>query len=300
MSPSEPSRSRSAFLGRSSRVIRRCLLLLCAAGLAGCGASRPVHYHSIDLPPREPRSAAPDPLPVSLLVGHLTAPHLYRENKLVYVTEDTEIHIYESHRWVEPPTEILEHLIVQALRESQRFRSVQPQRSSAQGDFLLRGHLVNFDEIAGSHPAARIRFEAELYDMKKGTTVWSRTYSGEEPVQGKGVSAIVASLQRATGRAVTALSSQLAEYLSTHAAPLKLLCNRGECPFRCGDTTVSLSSIVLPEGLRLSSSRLYSDNWLEILYGSGFELTHQHQRPPPQPASFDAGRRPGSRQRRSW
>ena len=218
MTPFIPSPTMRALLRRSTRIIRHCLLLLCAGALVGCGASRPLHYHSVVLPAHEP-GAAPDPLPVSLLVGHFTAPHLYRESKLVYVTEDAEIHTYESHRWVEPPTEILEHLVVQALRESRRFRSVQAQRSNAQGDFLLRGHLVNFDQMAGSRPAARIRFEAELYDMSKGMTVWSRTYSDEEPVQSKGVNAIVACLQRATGRAVTALSSNLAEYFSTHAAP---------------------------------------------------------------------------------
>ena len=196
-----------------------CLLLLCSIALTACGSSRPLRYHSIDLPPRAHNQAAPDPFPVSLIVGHFLAPHIYRENKLVYLTEDNEIHMYEAHRWVEPPTEILENLVVQTLRESGRFRSVQLQRSKARGDFLLRGRLVHFDEITGPRPAARIRLEAELYDINKGTTVWSQTYSAEEPLAGKGVPSMVASLQHATDTTLAALSSGLAEYFSTHPAP---------------------------------------------------------------------------------
>ena len=212
-------RSRRGFLERRNPGLSTWLALACVAALAGCGASRPVLYHSIELPAHTARPAAADPFPVSLLVGHFTAPHIYREDKLVYRTGSSELHTYESHRWVEPPTEILEHLLLGALRDSGRFRSVQAQRSSARGDYLLRGRLENFEEVTGSRATARLRIEAELYDSKKGTTVWSQSYSEDEPVQGKGMDAVVDAFQRATGRAVTGVSAGLAEYFSSHPGP---------------------------------------------------------------------------------
>ena len=209
-------RTRYGPSNRSLRIFPIALALGSFILLAGCGSSRPALYHSIELPPSAPRASLPDPFPVSLLVGHFTAPHLYREDRLVYWTPNGEIRTYHSHRWVEPPSEIVEHLLLQSLRDSGRFRGVQAQRSSARGDFVLRGRLSNFDEVIGPRPSARIRLEAELYDARKGATVWSHSFSEDEPVQGKGIDAVVDALRQATGRVVAGVSSSLAEYFSTH------------------------------------------------------------------------------------
>src|SRR3989454_12706069 len=189
-----PGQSATGSLFPCKQAALCCLLLLCSLALSACGPSRPLRYHSIDLPPRAHNQAAPDPFPISLLVGHFLAPHIYRENKLVYLTEDNEIHMYEAHRWVEPPTEILENLVVQTLRESGRFRSVQLQRSKARGDFLLRGRLSHFDEITGPRPAARIRPGPKPYGLNRGRTAWSLPYPAKEPLAGTGRPALAAPL----------------------------------------------------------------------------------------------------------
>lgn len=191
---------------------------LLAAGLAvaGCGADRPIHYHSIELPAHSAAPAAGDPLPVSLLVGHFTAAHVYREDRLVYRQGAGELDTYHSQRWAEPPTEILEHLVLQALRDSGRFRSVAVQRGNARGDYVLRGRLENFEEVVAANNLGRIRLEVELDDTKNAAVLWSHSFSEEEPIQGKSMEAVVDALQRAAARAVTALSSSVAEYFAAH------------------------------------------------------------------------------------
>lgn len=189
---------------------------LLAIALSGCGAARPVHYRSIELPAHSVAPAAGDPLPVSVLVGHFTAPHIYRDDSLVYRKATGQLDTYESQRWVEPPTEIFEHLTLMALRDSGRFRSVEAQHGTARGDFILRARLENFEEVIAANNVGRIRLEAELYDTKKAAVLWSQSFAEEEPIQGKTVDTVVEALQRAAVRAVIALSSGVADYFAAH------------------------------------------------------------------------------------
>ncbi len=50
-----------------------------------------------------------------------------------------------------------------------------------------------FITIDGKILAARVAFYFELHDNKAGSTVWSRYYSHDEPVDGKNVTAVVES-----------------------------------------------------------------------------------------------------------
>ncbi len=68
--------------------------------------------------------------------------------------------------------------------------------SNSHGDFLLQGNLYDFKEISGSTLAARVNLELELREIKTGAIVWTHSYSHDEPVNGKDVSAVVAALDR--------------------------------------------------------------------------------------------------------
>ncbi len=190
-------------------------MLLLAAAAAGCGAARPMQYYAMDVPVPA-RTAQGEPWPVVLLVGHFTAPHLYREDKLVYRTGSNELHTYEYHRWAEPPAEILENVLLSALRASGRYRALQSQRSNSRGDYIVRGRLESFEEIVGPPHATRFRCQVELYETKAGIVVWSQTYSAEEPVQGKGVDGVVQALNRNVERGVAQLASGIEQYFAAH------------------------------------------------------------------------------------
>lgn len=190
------------------------MLLLAAA--AGCGAARPMQYYAIDVPARARTAAPGEPWPVVLLVGHFTAPHLYREDKLVYRAGSNELRTYEYHRWAEPPSETLENVFLSGLRASGRYRAVQSQRSNTHGDYIVRGRLEDFEEIVGPPQVARLRLEMELYEVKAGIVVWSQTYSEDEPVNGKGVDAVVQALNRNVERGVVQLASGIEQYFAAH------------------------------------------------------------------------------------
>jgi ABC-type uncharacterized transport system auxiliary subunit len=190
---------------------------LATGGLAACGgAARPSKYYALEVPATPSHSGAANPYPVALLVGRLTAPHLYRDDRIVYRTGPEQLGTYEYHRWAEPPTEMVEAALLRMLRESGRYRTVQTLRSNAQGDYILRGRLHNFEEVSGAQLTARVAMEIELYEIKTGTTVWSQFYSHDEPVNGKEVPAVVEGLDRNVQRGLEQITAGVAQYFASH------------------------------------------------------------------------------------
>src|SRR5712692_3722248 len=194
------------------RKIAIALLAVAAAGLAGCGAARPSKYYQLDVPAAPP--VGTNVYPVTLLVGRITAPHLFRDDRIVYRSGPGQLGTYEYHRWAEPPTDMLEAMLVRILRDSGRYGTVQLLRSNARGDYIVRGRLHEMNELSGAPLTARVAFEVELYEIKSGTTVWSRAYSHDEPVAGKDVPAVVAALNRNVQRGMGEIVAGLDAYFA--------------------------------------------------------------------------------------
>jgi ABC-type uncharacterized transport system auxiliary subunit len=204
----------SPLLGRATLT---CTVALLCILFAGCGAARPSRYYQLT-PPSD--TAADPPIanvyPVTILVGPLMSSHLYREDHIVYSSSGENMGIYEYQRWAEPPAEMIQDVIFRSLRASGRYRSVHTLRSSVRGDYLLHGHLYDFEEITGSPMSARLTLELDMRDTKTGDTVWTHLYNHDEPVSGKDVSAVVAALNRNVQRATNEFTAGLAQYFSAH------------------------------------------------------------------------------------
>ena len=136
---------------------RAVFLAVAIAGLCSCGAVPATKYYQLKAPAEVVSPATSNPLPITLLVGPLKASHLYREDRLVYATDSEAMGTYQTHRWAQPPTEMLQELLWRSLRASGRYSAVNLLTSSSRGDFLLEGNLYDFKEISGSTFAARVR-----------------------------------------------------------------------------------------------------------------------------------------------
>lgn len=197
------------------RFQQAALAILLASSVAGCGGSRPIKYYVLDAGPAPAISAAPQ-VPVTLLVSRVTAAHLYRDDRLVYGSNDVQLGTYEYERWAEPPAGMMEDLVIKTLRASGSYRSVSRIASNLRGDYIVRGQLFALDEVQSNGLAARFSFQMELYDSKSGTTVWSSSYTHDEPVSGKTVSAVVEAMDRNVKSGLTQLTGQLNQFLASH------------------------------------------------------------------------------------
>lgn len=210
--------------GRKERtlgVARRTLVAavtLTAGLISGCGATRPSKYYQLTVPADAVPVERADAVPVTLLLGSLMTSHLYREDRIVYGTGPEQLGTYEYQRWAEPPTEMIQEVLLRELRASGRYRAVHYRRSSMTGDFAIRGHLYDFKEVTGNPMSARVTLELEMRDLKSGATVWTHYYTHDEPAIGKDVQAIVAALDKNVQRGIKEVVASLDQYFLSHPA----------------------------------------------------------------------------------
>jgi ABC-type uncharacterized transport system auxiliary subunit len=196
------------------RTFLQSLSLFLVTAMIGCGTARPAKYYALEFPTDSP--AAATPYPVTLLVGRVSAPHLYRDDRIVFANGPVQMGTYEYERWAEPPTDMIENGLVRTLRASGRFRAVEHLSSNTRGDFILHGHLIALQEVDQPGVAARFTIELEMFEPKTGTTVWSQVYTHDEPVGGKTVPAVVEALNREVRAGMEQLSAGIAEYFANH------------------------------------------------------------------------------------
>src|SRR5713226_4958788 len=119
------------------RAARRALIMafaLMIGLLSGCGATRPSKYYQLTVPPDAPAVEKADAVPVTLLLGALMTSHLYREDRIVFGNGGEQLGTYEYQRWAEPPTEMIQGVLLRELRASGRYRAVYYRRSNMRGD----------------------------------------------------------------------------------------------------------------------------------------------------------------------
>ena len=193
-------------------------LILCLGILNGCGAARPSKYYQLTIPSDKAAGVDPTPYPVTLLLGSITTSHLYRDDHIVYTSNGEAMGTYEYRRWAEPPTEMINDVLLRELQRSGRYEHIYSFRSDVRGDYVVRGRLYDFREIDGNGLSVRVAFDFELRDTKTGATVWNHTYSHDEPVDGKDVSAVVAAMDRNVQSGLGEVLESLDKYFSTRSA----------------------------------------------------------------------------------
>jgi ABC-type uncharacterized transport system auxiliary subunit len=203
------------------KLLRAAHLIAAAAFLtagAGCGAGRPVRYYTLERPSAS-EQAAPSPYAVSLLVGRLRSTRLLEDDRIVYGMNQVEMGVYNDHRWSEPPAEMIETMLIERLRVSGQYKSVQRLAGSARGDYVLRGRLASLKELdLPSGIVGRFAIELDLFEPKTGTVVWTQSYERDEPVEKKTVKSVVEALQKNVEAGLGQLTVGLSQYFASHAA----------------------------------------------------------------------------------
>jgi ABC-type uncharacterized transport system auxiliary subunit len=213
-----PLAGRTFPFSRLTIPVRHTLWLLAlAAGFgAGCGAARPSKYYQLTVPADSTLSANADPLPITLLIGRITAPALYREDQIVYSSGGENMGTYEYQKWSEPPTEMISEIMLRQFRASGRYHGVYTLRSDIRGDYLLHGHLFDFKEVEGSPVVGRVTLELELRDIKSGAVVWTHFYTHDEPSGGKDIGLVVAALDKNVQQGIAEFRASLDQHFAQH------------------------------------------------------------------------------------
>ena len=214
----ESRMNRTKFSRLSARIGCLAVFLLIAGSLTGCGAARAVKYYQLTVPTDAGDVEKPGSVPVRLLLGGLVTSHLYREDRIVYGNGPEQLGTYEFQRWAEPPTEMIQEILLRELRATGHYRAVHMRRSNVTGDFAIRGRLYDFKEVEGGAMSTRVTMEFEMRDLKTGATVWNHYYTHDESASGKDVPAIVAALDKNVQQGVKEFVESLDQYFASHPA----------------------------------------------------------------------------------
>jgi ABC-type uncharacterized transport system auxiliary subunit len=190
-------------------------ILLLMMILSGCGATRPMKYYVLD-PGPVPAASGGAQYPVTLLVGRITASHLYRDDRLVYGSGPVQLGVFDYERWAEPPADMVQDLLIGSLRSTGQYRAVSGLGSNVRGDYIVRGHLLGISEVDQPELMARFSLQIELFDPKTRTTVWSGKYEHDEPAQGKTVQSVVEAMNKNVHAGLQQLTTGLSEYFASH------------------------------------------------------------------------------------
>jgi cholesterol transport system auxiliary component len=180
---------------------------------AACVATRPVHYYTLG--PSAPAGAQSKPDGLILLVGNISTPESLQDGRIRYRTGSNEAGAYEYHRWTERPGSMVRNALMRALRSSGKYQRVVESGSSADGDYLLRGKLEEFDEVDGASIQTKISLHVELVDRKTNQNVWDHMLEREEPVDSKTVVEVVQSLDRNLQHVVRETASEVDKFLTS-------------------------------------------------------------------------------------
>jgi ABC-type uncharacterized transport system auxiliary subunit len=178
--------------------------ILAAVFLSACGGVPDTHYYTVNLPAAAPAADAQTPLVLD--VTRFQAAEPLRDDRILYYQSPTELNYYEYHRWSAEPVQLMAALVAQRLRASGVFVDVRLFPHSAPGDYVLRGRLLDFEELdyePGGH--ARVALELVLLRGRDQKIVWSDTARSESEIQGKGVAAVVNALNASANQVIDKL-----------------------------------------------------------------------------------------------
>jgi ABC-type uncharacterized transport system auxiliary subunit len=165
--------------------------------LSGCVGGQPVKYYRLEIP-QTPEAPPEIPFGFSLQVANLDTPPIMRDGRLLYQVGSHEVGAYE-------------------------FQSVDTPHSGAKADYVLQGRIYEFSEVDKPEIFSNVSLEVELHDMKTFRTVWSRTYTHEEHVNGRQVPDVVDSLDKNLQQGLREIVTGLNQYFSTKVATTKPL-----------------------------------------------------------------------------
>src|SRR5580698_4163996 len=159
--------------------------------------------------------APPETGPV-ILVGRIATPQALQDGRIRYREGLNEVGAYEYHRWTDPPGIMVREALIHVLRASGKFKSVQETASSAEGDYNLRGKLLEFSEVDSGGIATRVALDLELREIKTGRLVWTQTFTHDDPVQAKTVADVVQSLDRNLQVVLGNAATEIGAYVASH------------------------------------------------------------------------------------
>jgi ABC-type uncharacterized transport system auxiliary subunit len=166
------------------------LLLAGILLVSGCFTNIPLtHYYTFQPAGEKAVQKDTSKYPYVIGVEEFEANVPYKQDKIVFRTSAYEVNFYEYHKWLRPPTELLQEQAVELLISSALFQKVHTYVFESFADYSLHGRIVMFDQWYGKDTAASVHvgITYQLISHEQQRIVWSDTITVTTPISSLGV-----------------------------------------------------------------------------------------------------------------
>ncbi len=165
--------------------------------LCGCGKIPSTRYYTFKFPALAPATDSKTNL--VLEIEPFRASDNLRDDRVLYFESPTQFSYYEYHRWSPDPAAVVAEMTKRRVQEMAVFAHVRSSPTHEPADFLLRGRLLNFEELDYA-PGGKVRVALELRLVRASDhkTAWSDRREVERSIDEKGVDGVVNALSAAT------------------------------------------------------------------------------------------------------
>ena len=135
----------------------------------------------------------------TLLVLIPTAVPGYQSRQMIYVEQPYQLQAYTRNEWIAPPTQMLQPLIEESLRNTGYFHTVVGQPFTGASDVRLEVELLKLQQEFMYEPSeVLLEIRAILVNSKTNQVVTSKILSAEVPTSANNPRAGVAAANQAT------------------------------------------------------------------------------------------------------
>jgi cholesterol transport system auxiliary component len=166
-------------------MLRSCLFMIFSIVLTACSVFSPVKTEYIKeymvdakVFGSQLRKASYKTLAVSMP----TAGRIYQSKEMVYSVRPHEFNYFAKNRWAEPPMQMLQPLIIQALQSTHYYKAVAPAIGPGRYDFLLNTQLVEFyQEFCEGSSVFKLTLRAQMVRVSNGNVLASKIFTVVQP-----------------------------------------------------------------------------------------------------------------------
>jgi cholesterol transport system auxiliary component len=199
--------------------LRHLAPVLLGLAVAGCSSllrsnAPPVQVYTLRAPSASSDGTDQQAADVSLRVAHPRAAAGLGTSQIVLLQPGHRLNVYAASAWPADAPVLLESLVVQTLRASGHWRSVQDAESPFPSDYLLQFSVAHFDadysDDTGALPTVRVTLDCTLGKEQGRDIIATFVASGSAVASANRLGEVVAAFQQASDVALASLSRQAA------------------------------------------------------------------------------------------
>lgn len=118
----------------------------------------------------------------TIAVSVPTTHRIYQGKQMLYSVRPHELSEFAKNRWAEPPVQMFQPLIIQALQNTDHYKTVAPAISVGRYDFLLNTQIVDFyQDFCEFGSVFKLTLRAQIIRISSGRVVAGKEFTVIQP-----------------------------------------------------------------------------------------------------------------------